>query len=159
MTEAASDYRVALWIRGLDEGDLNRCVAVIRAGGAADVDSTKLRAATVLALAKNGDEMVGVGSIKPVRTDYATRIAKKSGFDFPPETPELGYVAVDAAHRGKGLSHRLVAELLRGQKSRLFATTDDRFMKRTLSAAGFVEKGREWKGRRGQLSLWVWEPS
>ena len=66
---------------------------------------------------------------------------------------------VDAAHRGKGLSPRLVAELLRGQKSQLFATTDDRFIKRTLSTAGFVEKGREWRGRRGQLSLWVLEPS
>jgi len=155
MTEARSDYRVALCTRELDEADLSRCVTIIRAGGAVDVDSTKLRAATVLALAENGDEVVGVGSVKPVRTAYATGIAKKSGFDFPSETPELGYVAVDAPHKGKGLSHRLVAELLRGQKGRLFATTDDRLMKRTLSAAGFVQKGHEWKGRRGQLSLWV----
>src|SRR5713101_4242062 len=98
MTEAASDYKVALCTRELDEADLGRCVTIIRAGGAVDVDSTKLRAATALALAKNGDEIVGVGSVKPVRTAYATCIAKKSGFDFPSETRELGYVAVDAPH-------------------------------------------------------------
>jgi len=99
MTEARSDYRVALCTRELGEADLGRCVTTIRAGGAVDVDSTKLRAATALALAKNGDEIVGVGSMKPVRTGYATCIAKKIGFEFPSETQELGYIAVDAPQR------------------------------------------------------------
>ena len=34
---------------------------------------------------------------EPVRIGYAARIATKSGFDFALDTPELGYVAVDAA--------------------------------------------------------------
>jgi hypothetical protein len=41
------------------------------------------------------------------------------------------------------------------QKGTLFATTDDEFMKKTLSVAGFASKGNEWKGRRGMLSLWL----
>jgi len=31
---------------------------------------------------------------------------------FAPDTPALGYVAVDPAHQGKRLSHRIVAALL-----------------------------------------------
>jgi len=148
-------YRVQRCPNGLEDADLERCVSIIRAGAAVDVDAAKLRRATTLVVAKRGDEIIGVGSVKRVRPDYALGIAADSGFSFAPETPELGYVAVDAAHRGNKLSRRIVGELLRDQNGALFATTDCDRMKRTLSAAGFVQQGREWKGNRGQLSLWL----
>jgi len=156
MVDGTDDpYRVEVCTRKLDGSELDGCVAIIRDGGAVDVNSDKLRSATVLALAKKGNEIVGVGSVKRMRAGYAAGIAKKSGFDFPPGTLEVGYVAVDAAHRGSRLSHRLVRELLSHRSGGLFATTDNEYMKRTLAAAGFAQRGREWKGRRGQLSLWI----
>jgi RimJ/RimL family protein N-acetyltransferase len=115
----------------------------------------KLRSAKLLAVARSGNEIVGVGSIKRVRTDRASGIADKSGFAFPAQTPELGYVAVDPQHWRNGLSHRLVAALLAGKQGGLFATTFDERMKKTLAAAGFTQQGREWPGRNHQLSLWV----
>jgi hypothetical protein len=148
-------YSVECYDGVLEEVDLERCIAIIRAGGAADVDAAKLRRAMVLVLAKRENEIVGIGTIKGVRTRYAAGIAEKSGFAFAPETRELGYVAVDARHRGKRISHRIGGELLGARNGALFATTDNEQMKKSLGAAGFVQEGREWNGNRGQLSLWI----
>jgi hypothetical protein len=94
------------------------------------------------------------GPIKPVRPEYAAGIAAKSGYSFPAETLELGYVAVDPAHRGHGLSHEIAGLLLSQHKGRLFATTDSTRMKETLAEAGFRQEGKEWEGARGLLSFW-----
>ena len=142
----------------LDDAALQRCADILKAGGAVEpVSVAQLRRATKLVLATKGVEIVGVGTIKGIRKNYTARVAgpKKSGFAFPAETPELGYIAVDPAHRQKGLSHGLLDALLKDQEAALFATTYDPRMKKTLSAAGFTEKGKEWKGREQMLSLWL----
>jgi len=64
---------------------------------------------------------------------------------------------VDPAHQGKGLSHRIVAALLSKNGGPLFATTSSDGMKKTLVKAGFVQKGREWKVQKGELSPWMRE--
>jgi hypothetical protein len=153
MTEPA--YKVELSDSGLNDADLEKCVAIIRAGGAVDVTVAKLRRAIALVLAKRGDEIVGVGTVKGSRARYGAGIAKKSVYELLPETPELGYVAVDAAHQGRKLSHRLVGELLRDRNGQLFATTDNQRMKTALSACGFREKGPGVAGPEGQLFLWI----
>jgi predicted GNAT family N-acyltransferase len=151
-----SDYTVRTCKPGeLSDEELKACVSIIKDAGAVDVNLEKLRRAQLLAVARKSNEIVGVGSIKRVRVDYASRIATRSGFPFPVETPELGYVAVSEQHRGQGLSHRLVGVLLAGLQSGLFATTYDERMKKTLAGAGFVQKGGEWSGREHQLSLWL----
>jgi GNAT superfamily N-acetyltransferase len=157
--ETAKDYDVrACAIGGLSANDCRRCVELVAAGGAVTVNEAKLRAATSFVLARSGNDIVGVGTIKRIRPQYAVDIAdrNKSGYAFPPKTPELGYVAVDPEHRGKGLAHRIVAELLRDNPGSLFATTDHEAMKKTLATSGFEPRGREWLGRRNKmLSLWI----
>jgi hypothetical protein len=64
-------------------------------------------------------------------------------------------VAIQENHRGYGLSHRIVAQLLTEYSGRLFATTDNERMKKALVVAGFTRKGHGWKGHRGELSLWL----
>ena len=156
MNESDTDeYSVEARSGVLGGSDLEKCTAIIEAGGAVAVDVAKLRQASALVLARKGSEIVGVASVKAMRPGYTAGIARKSGVTMAPETAELGYVAVDRAHQGQGLSHRLVNELLRSQKGALFATTDNPRMKRVLSSAGFQRKGHEWKGKRGQLSLWL----
>lgn len=136
--------------------ELARCMALIGAGGAVSIRTMKrdLPRSQVLAIARYGGEIVAVGSIKPVRQEYAARIAAKCKYDFPAETPELGYVAVDTAHQGRGLSHELTDLLLSGYEGRLFATTDSPRMKKSLADSGFVQQGKEWEGDRGILSFW-----
>jgi len=140
----------------LTEQELAECVEIIRKGGAVDADWARqeLPCAKVV-VARRGNRIVGLGAIKRVRAGYAAGIAEKSGVDFDTTMPELGYIAVAPEHRRQGLSHLVVAKLLSLHDGGLFATTDEESMKKTLSKAGFVERGRAWKGKRGQLSLWI----
>ena len=140
--------------------DLSQCMRIIKAGDAVDPDSSALEIprAQVLAIASTGKLIVGVGAIKRPRPKYSLEIAERSGVPFDPNTPELGYVAVDKKHRGQRLSGRIVKELLSSFEGALFATTSSERMKKTLAQAGFVQKGSEWNGRKNQeLSLWIKE--
>ena len=154
--DKSSEYLVrACTPKEMSHPEFLTCLAILNAGGAVMVDLDKLKVAPWLAIARNGNDIVGVGAIKGVRRWYATEIAEKSSFDFPANTLELGYVAVQAAHKGKRLSHRILQALLAAEHGHLFATTDDPFMKRALATAGFIQKGNEWDGNRGCLSLWL----
>lgn len=142
----------------LSLAQISACIAIIKDGGAVDTASAKaqLPRAAAAAIAWKGRDIVGVGAIKRMRRAYASEIAERSGQPFPSDTLELGYVAVHRDHRQKGLSGRLVAALLEAHNGRLFATTYTEAMKKTLAAASFVHKGREWKSVRGEmLSLWL----
>ena len=153
------DYSVKACAPGdLSDAELATCVEIVKDGGAVAVSVKKLQNARMLAIARKAGMIVGVGSIKRDRPDRAADIAQKSGFGFPKETPELGYVAVAPQHRRQGLSYQLVGALLKVVPGRLFATTDDQHMMKTLTGAGFTRHGSEWQGRRGQLSLWLKEP-
>jgi hypothetical protein len=140
----------------LTSEDVRKCVAIIGDGGAVNLRTMKrdLPLSQIVVIARWRGEIVGAGAIKPVRAEYAAGIAAKSGYAFPGETSELGYVAVDRAHRGRALSHEITRLLLSQYKGRLFATTDCPKMRKTLSAAGFRQRGKEWTGERGVLSLW-----
>jgi len=151
------EYEVGTYAPGnLNRAELQTCFAIIEAGGAVDVASMKrdLPRASALVLARTNTKIVGVGAIKPVRKGYAAKVARNSGVQFPPETPELGYVAVDEGHRQRGLSYRIVDALLSQHRGRLFATTDAEWMKKALSKYGFLIRGKEWQGERGMLSYW-----
>lgn len=158
-----AEYEVTSHSPGdLADGDLGACIAIIQCGEAVDPESAdeELGRSEVIRIARKGANIVGVGAIKRLRTGYASTIAgsRMSGSFFDPNTPELGYVAVDPQHRKRGVSHRIVAELLSKHQGHLFATTCNEGMKKTLAGAGFVRKGREWRGQKNnQLSLWIKE--
>jgi len=157
MKTASDDYEVEpIEAAKLSEKDLNSCIAIIKQGKAVDWRSAsgELPVATTVVVARKGPEIVGVGAIKRKRLQYAARVASYARYAFPPDTLELGYVAVDTAHRRKGLSHRITEALLSKYEGRLFATTYDKRMKRTLGNVGFVKKGKQWKGREYMVSYW-----
>ena len=139
--------------------EMAACVAIVREGKAvgAEAAARGLPRARLLGVVRKGRQVVGVGAIKRPRPGYdaAKKVAKRSGHEFPADPPELGYVAVDPEHRGNHLSPKIVAALLAERQGPLFATTDCKRMKTVISKAGFVHKGNEWKGNRGQLSLWL----
>lgn len=142
----------------LNEEDRATCIALIRRGGAVDPEyaETELPRADVVAVARSAGRIVGVGAIKRTRPSQADT-AYKSGVALASDTRELGYVAVDLAHRGQRLSQRIVGLLLSKNAGPLFATTSSDRMKRTLAKAGFTRNGCEWEGRRALLSLWIRE--
>lgn len=142
--------------RDVSATEFAACVAVLKTGDAVDWESARdeLPRASALAIVWKGKEIVGVGAIKRARHKYAAGIARKSGVEFPPETLELGYVAVSPNHRGHHLSHCIVNALLKQHRGRIFATTYDAYMKNTLTNAGFENKGKEWPGRKHMVSFW-----
>jgi RimJ/RimL family protein N-acetyltransferase len=106
---------------------------------------------------RQGAVVVAVGAIKRVRHDYAASRVNASGFRFPTGIPELGYVARHPAHKGHGFAPRIVEALVSQHAGPLWATTDSAGMKDALGRAAFERKGKEWRGVRGQLSLWLKE--
>ncbi len=141
----------------LDVSDLAACLALIKTGAAVNTNSAakELPRAIALATARTGEQIAGVGAIKRARLAYASRISTRSKFPFDPHMSELGYVAVASDHQGQKLSPRIVAALLSKHAGPLFATTDNERMKKTLVKAGFSQRGEEWKGSRGVLTLWI----
>ena len=156
---ANDDYEVRLCAANdLSGADLAACIALVTDGEAVDPASAKrdLPCSNRIAVARKEGKVVGVGVIKPIRPRYAAGVSAKSKIVFRDDTPELGYVAVHPDHRGHRLSPRLVSALLENVGKPLFATTSSDRMKATLVNSGFVQQGKEWKGRRGdQISLWM----
>jgi GNAT superfamily N-acetyltransferase len=115
-----------------------------------------------LAFALLDRELVGVGAIKSPDSVYRKSVFRKSGaghadtaFDL-----ELVWVNVRAEYRGRGISGRLVQELMANVRSRyVFATsrTDNPAMHATLKRFGFVRDGTPYVShmRRARLELFV----
>jgi hypothetical protein len=145
--------------KDLSSLEVSACIAIIKTGEAVDWRSARreLPLATAIALAWMDKEIVGVGAIKRERREYAADIAAESGVEFPSETLELGYVAVVPGHRGHHISDCVVRALLKQYAGPLFATTYNQSMKDALIRAGFRNRGRDWKGRKHMLSLWMKE--
>lgn len=137
--------------------EVDIAIPILRAGGAVDVSAARrgIPAATVLFYLHYRDNLVGLGAIKEKRPWYNHRIEKKAGYAFESSMLELGYVAVDPEHQGRRLSGRIVDELIAVCGGQLFATTDNELMKLTLSHRDFVQRGNQWSGTRGPLSLWL----
>jgi hypothetical protein len=138
--------------------DLNPCIELLEKGDAVDPESARveLPQASLVAILRDGSAIVGVGAIKRKRPGYATDISAKSGFALEAHWHELGYVVTAPTHGKRGISKAITAKLLAGFSLRpLFATTSSPYMKRTLVEAGFQQKGADWKGKKGQLSLWL----
>lgn len=127
------------------------CLAIILAGGAVQVpDVTTLRRnITLLSLARSGEEVVGVYTIKNPRPAYAAGIMWKSKTPFDPQTAELGYAAIKEEHQGKGLSTPIRTQLIDAYGRSLFGVTSNPASIHGLLKAGFIHVGETWTGRRG----------
>jgi GNAT superfamily N-acetyltransferase len=134
-----------------------RCIDIVSDGAAVNRENATsgLARASALITVRRDGHIVAVGAIKRARASYVATVAKKSGHALGPDAEELGYVAVDPAHRGQHLSSRIVDALREKAGARLFATTDDPKMKTALAHGGFHEEGGTWQGDRGELSLWI----
>ena len=158
--EALVDYRVETCAPGdLTAAEMERCMAIIIEGEAIEnPESVKtwLPRSVALAVVRKGEEIVGVGAIKPARPPYATRIAADGEHSFAPDMPELGYIARDPAHGNNRFSPRIVTALLeRHGGGPIWATTSSATIKAALADAGFRHQGKEWDKPSGRLSLWL----
>jgi predicted GNAT family N-acyltransferase len=103
-------------------------------------------ASRLLFLRKSNGQLVGVGALKRPRLGYRTRVFAKARATTPPDEyrVELGWVAVAKSHEGRGLSRRIIGQLISlAENENLFATTraDARAM-RFAADYGFKPAGK-----------------
>jgi hypothetical protein len=160
----------------MTEYEFCSCLQLIGDGGAVNTDSAsdELRKSEWTGIFNIEGKIVGTGTIKRPRPNYAANISRKSRFSFSPDLHELGYVAVDKAHRREKIGETIVEHLLYAfhkpilfigpnnepvPKRSLFATTSNEGMKVILERTEFARQGTEWSGVKGDmLSLWILEP-
>jgi GNAT superfamily N-acetyltransferase len=125
-------------------------------GGAVDPQGLTQRnrnAFRLLYLRTSDGQLVGVGALKHPGPGYRSRVFANAQATTASDEyrVELGWVVVAKTHQGRGLSTRIVGELLRFAKNEnVFATTraDERVM-RYASDHGFEINGKPYPSGRG----------
>ena len=119
-----------------------------------------LRGAQRIALAYQGEKLVGVGAIKaPKNRKSLIRLAQRGRAAIPRGAVELGYFVVDPAAKGARVGSQLAAHLAPYLPTHAFATTrtDNEPMHRILEARGFkAQPGRWMSERRPGVMLMLW---
>jgi GNAT superfamily N-acetyltransferase len=110
-------------------------------------------ASRLLFLRDANGEIVGVGALKRPLSSYRARVFAKAGIATLSDEYrlELGWVAVAKRQQGRGLSRRIIGELIKlAETQNLFATThvDARAM-RFAADYGFKPAGKPYPSGRG----------
>jgi GNAT superfamily N-acetyltransferase len=110
-------------------------------------------ASRLLFLRGSNRQLVGVGALKHPLLSYRTRVFAEAGIAALSDAyrVELGWVAVAKSHQGRGLSRRIIGQLVSSaENENLFATTraDARAM-RFATDYGFKPVGKPYPSGRG----------
>jgi GNAT superfamily N-acetyltransferase len=107
----------------------------------------------LLFLRESNGQLVGVGALKRPQLGYRTKVFAKARATTSPDEyrVELGWVAVAESHQARGLSRRIIGQLISlAENENLFATTraDARAM-RFAADHGFKPAGKPYPSGRG----------
>ena len=125
-------------------------------GGTVDPQGLAQRirnASRLLFLRESNGQLVGVGAMKHPLLGYRAKVFAKAGATTPPDKyrVELGWVAVAKSHQGRGLSRRIISQLISlAENENVFATT--RAAARAMRFAvdyGFKPSGKPYPSGRG----------
>lgn len=110
-------------------------------------------AARLLFVRESDGQLVGVGALKHPLLGYRAKVFAKARATTPPDEyrVELGWVAVAKSHQGRGLSRRIIGELISlADDENVFATTrvDARAMRFAVDY-GFKPAGEPYPSGRG----------
>jgi predicted GNAT family N-acyltransferase len=145
----------------LTDFQLNKYLDFLREGGAIKYFKTAkkgLESAFAIVELEEQENLVGIGAVKQIRSEYNLKISERSGYPLDWNANEIGYIAVDRRYRGKGLSKDIVSQLLKETTHyhQVFATTSNPAMSATFDSQGFIPRGTSWEGKEGDaLTLWV----
>jgi predicted GNAT family N-acyltransferase len=110
-------------------------------------------ASRLLFLRESNGQLVGVGALKRPQLDYRSKVFAKAGTATLPDEyrVELGWVAVAKSRQGRGLSRRIIGQLISlAENENLFATTRaDAQARRFAADHGFKRAGKPYPSGRG----------
>jgi GNAT superfamily N-acetyltransferase len=136
---------------------------LVTEGGTVDPQGLTQRihdAFRLLFLRESNGQLVGVGALKCPGLGYRSKVFAKARATTPPEEYriELGWVAVAKSHQARGLSRRIIGQLISfAENENLFVTTrmDARAM-RFAPDYGFKPAGKPYPSGRGyDLVLYI----
>jgi GNAT superfamily N-acetyltransferase len=110
-------------------------------------------ASRLLFLRESNGQLVGVGALKHPLLSYRSKVFAKARATAPSDEYriELGWIAVAKSYQGRGLSRRIIGELISlAENENLFATTraDGKAM-RFAADYGFRPAGKPYPSGRG----------
>ena len=110
-------------------------------------------ASRLLFLRELNGRLIGVGALKRPQLSYRSKVFAKARASTPPDEyrVELGWVAVAKSHQGRGLSRRIIGQLISlAESENLFATTRaDAQARRFAADHGFKRAGKPYPSGRG----------
>jgi predicted GNAT family N-acyltransferase len=110
-------------------------------------------ASRLLFLRESNGQLIGVGALKHPLLSYRAKVFAKARAMTPPDEyrVELGWVALAKSHQGRGLSRRIIGQLISlAENENVFATTraDGRTMRFAVEY-GFKPAGKPYPSGRG----------
>lgn len=142
--------------------EIDEFAELVRAGDEVETEGLveRISRAHSLIFIRNEHHLVGVAALKHPNANYRARVFKMAQVELTAaEYPlELGWVYVPPAGRGAGLSYSLVQAAVKiASGSRIFATSrvNNHAMHKSLLAASFARKGKEYISTRGSHTLAV----
>lgn len=146
----------------ISDEEYNHLHKILLAGGAivsAPRDAlTNLRASKTIAIIKHENgSVVALAAIKQPNPGYYEKLQQRSGIQVSMESNELGYLAVDSEHRGRGLSNWLLSSLTsRYVGNKLFTVSCNPLTSDSKRRCGFKPVGNTWVGESGNtLQIWT----
>ncbi len=110
-------------------------------------------ASQLLFLRERSGQLAGVGALKRPLLSYRSKVFAKAGTTTLPDgyRVELGWVTVAESHRGRGLSRRIIGQLISlAENENLFATTQANARAMRFAADyGFKPAGKPYASGRG----------
>ena len=110
-------------------------------------------ASRLLFLRESNGQLVGVGALKHPLLSYRSKVFAKARATTPSDEyrVELGWVAVAESHQGRGLSRRIIGQLISlAENENLFATTRaDAQARRFAADHRFKRAGKPYPSGRG----------
>jgi predicted GNAT family N-acyltransferase len=110
-------------------------------------------ASRLLFLRELNGHLIGVGALKRPQLSYRSKVFAKARTTTAPDEyrVELGWVAVAKSHQGRGLSRRIIGQLISlAENENLFATTRaDAQARRFAADHGFKRAGKPYPSGRG----------
>jgi len=119
-----------------------------------------IKQAVFLAFHYEGDQLAGVAALKKPRKEYKSRTFQNAGvveqadkFDL-----EIGWTFTLKEYEGLHICSNLIQNLIeKSQSHNMYATTSSKNsrMDRILTRFGFAKVGAPYRGRKGQLQLYL----
>lgn len=142
------------------EQELAEFIELVKQGNAVNTSdiNVQLQRAKCLLFCTMKQRLVAIGAIKTPLQSYKNTIFEKAGQQplAAHHQAELGWISVNRAFRGLGITHKLIEKLVTQLANTSFYATlrvDNQIMRKRFLAHGMRQLGKAFRSQRGDYDL------